>query len=214
MKLILLLLFMPYSAKQDSIPKELLLYGENKQIPNVIKSNVLTALSHYPELKDANIEFVFKQKMKKSIMDAQPVFATLLKKKKNRKYRIRISALMTFTHTAIPIHQIPDSIMIGWIGHELGHIMDYEQRNFFSMVGFGISYLFSGKFIQKAERTADSFAVEHGLGYYIVETKYYILDNADLPQVYKDRIARLYLSPDDILEQVKKLEEKKEEGEL
>lgn len=214
MKFILLLLFMPHAAKQDSIPQELLAYKQNKQIPKVIEKNTLRALSHYPELKETAIQFVFEQKMNKSVMDAQPIFRTLLRKKKNRVYRIRISALMKFTHTAIPIHQIPDSIMVGWIGHELGHIMDYERRNFLSMATFGISYVFSKKFIQKAERTADSFAVAHGLGYYIVETKHYILDHADIPQTYKDRISRLYLSPDDILEQVKELEEQQDEGKL
>lgn len=64
-------------------------------------------------------------------MQAQPIAFTLLKRKKNRVYRINISSLFKLKHTAIPIHQIPDSVMIGWIGHELGHIIDYESRNLF-----------------------------------------------------------------------------------
>jgi len=47
------------------------------------------------------------------------------------------------------------------------------------------------------------------LGKYIIATKRFILDHAELPQAYKDKIARLYLSPDVIVEQIKKLEEKK-----
>lgn len=182
-------------------------FKQNKDIPKVIESNVLQALSYYPELKNTHIRFEFKQHIKKSVMQAQPVALSLLRKKENRIYKINISALFQLNHTAIPIHQLPDSIMIGWIGHELGHIMDYESRNTWSIIGFGVSYLFSKKFIQRAELTADTFAVNHGLGAYIIETKRYILENADIPQVYKDRIARLYTSPDEIVEQVRALEE-------
>ena len=61
---------------------------------------------------------------------------------------------------------------------------------------------------------ADSFAVEQGMGIYIVATKRFILNNADLPQTYKDKIRRLYLSPDVIMDQVRKLEEKKKQQKL
>ena len=181
----------------------------NKQIPAIIEENVLKALSFYPELKDTHISFIFKKNIKSSVMQAQPVLKSLLNKKENRRYRINISALFKLTHSAIPIHQIPDDIMIGWIGHELGHIMDYETKSTFGMVGFGISYVLSDRFVKKAERIADHYAISQGLGDYIVATKRFILDHAELPQAYKDKIARLYLSPDDIVEQVLKLEEEK-----
>lgn len=197
------------TIEQEKIPQDLLKYKEHKEIPAVIEKNVLKALSYYPQLQQTQIKFVFKQAIKKSVMQAQPVITTLLNKRSNRKYQINISALFKLSHAAIPIHQIPDSIMVGWIGHELGHIMDYEQRSALSIVGFGISYLFSSKFIMKAERTADSFAVQQGLGHYIIETKRFILNNAEIPQTYKDRISRLYLSPDIIVEQVRALEEEK-----
>ena len=35
---------------------------------------------------------------------------------------------------------------------------------------------------------ADSLAVERGMGNYIVATKRFILDHAELPQAYKDKI--------------------------
>lgn len=185
-------------------------FKKNKEIPKIIEANVLKALSYYPELQNTHIRFEFKQHIKKSVMQAQPAALSLLRKKENRIYKINISALFRLTHTAIPIHQLPDSIMIGWIGHELGHIMDYESRSTWSIIGFGISYLLSKKFIQRAELTADTFAVNHGLGAYIIETKRFILEHADIPQAYKDRIARLYTSPDEIVEQVKALEEERE----
>ena len=115
--------------------------------------------------------------------------------------------LFKLTHTAISIHQVPDDVMVGWIGHELGHIMDYENRSNSGMISFGYNYYFSGSYVKKAESIADTYAVNQGLGSYLVTTKKFILNHADLPKAYKDKIARLYLSPDDIVEQVRKLEE-------
>ena len=198
------------STTQDTdTDSDLAAFGRNKVIPPVIRRNVLTALSCYPELMHTRIRFVFKQKLKSSVMQAQPVFETLLTRRANRAYQINISALFKLTHTAIPIHQLPDAIMIGWIGHELGHIMDYESRSTARMIGFGLGYVLSANYVKRAERVADDFAVGHGLGPYLIETKRFILNHAELPQAYKDKIARLYVSPEEIVDQVRLLEEQK-----
>src|SRR5690606_14425659 len=110
-------------------------------------------------------------------------------------------------HLETPIDHIPDSVIIGWIGHELGHIMDYETKNSWQMIGFGFRYWTSSRFIREAERIADTYATEHGLGDYILEHKAFVLGHADLPEHYKARIARLYLSPDDIVELITQMEE-------
>ncbi|CCH52945.1 hypothetical protein BN8_01990 [Fibrisoma limi BUZ 3] len=200
------------SAQPDEISPELAAFEQHKHIPSVIRKNVLIALSFYPELRTASIRFVFKQSIRSSVMQAQPVVGSLLGNRNKRAYQINISAMFKLTHTAIPIHHIPDAIMIGWIGHELGHIMDYENRSTFGMIRFGLGYLFSPNYVRKAERVADDFAVKRGLGNYLVATKRFILDHAELPQVYKDKIARLYVSPEEIVEQVRKLEEEKLAG--
>jgi hypothetical protein len=193
----------------DQDDPELLQFGQNKQIPALIEKNVLKALSFYPELENTTIGFIFKTNIKTSVMQAQPVFTTLLRKRKNRRYRINISEYFKLINTQIPIQQIPDDVMIGWIGHELGHILDYEGKSNAGMVSFGYRYYFHSSFVKHAEMVADSLAVERGMGNYIVATKRFILDHAELPQSYKNKIARLYLSPDVIVEQVRKLEEKK-----
>jgi hypothetical protein len=195
--------------QHSEIAADLAVFRKNKRIPLVIEKSVLQALSFYPELHNTPISFGFKRSIKSSVMQAQPVFSTLLNRRKNRAYRINISALFKLTHTAIPIHHLPDAIMIGWIGHELGHIMDYESRSNIGMVGFGISYVLSSDYVKKVENIADTYAVNHGLGQYLIETKRFILDHAELPQVYKDKIARLYVSPEEITEQVKRLEVQK-----
>ncbi len=202
----LLLVFMMSSQVMNP---ELLQFGHNKKIPAVIEKNVLNALSFYPELKNTTISFIFKTDIRTSVMQAQPVPTTLLGKRKNRRYRINISEYFKLINSQIPIEKIPDEVMIGWIGHELGHILDYEGMSNGGMVSFGYRYYFSPSFVKHAEMVADSLAVERGMGNYIVATKRFILNHAELPQAYKDKISRLYLSPDVIVEQVRKLEEKK-----
>src|SRR5687768_13529938 len=70
---------------------ELSAFGHQKQIPASIEKNVLTALSHFPELVNTRIDFVFKKQIKSSVMQAQPYFSSLLFRRKNRRYRIKIS---------------------------------------------------------------------------------------------------------------------------
>lgn len=184
-------------------------YGVNKTIPKIMEESILIALSHYPELKETKINFVFKQDIKKSVMQAQPILGSLLVGKEGRAYQINISSMFKLTHSAMPIHQLPKGILIGWIGHELGHIMDFESRSTFGLIKFGFGYLFSERYLKQAEVIADTYAVNHGLGEYIVQTKRFILNQSDLPEIYKARIARLYLSPDDIVDQIRKLEKAK-----
>ena len=194
----------------EKVTGNLLSYGHNKQIPQVIKLPVLKALAFYPELKDAVISFNFKKNIRSSVMQAQPVFSTLLQKQENRRYRINISSHFKLSSCDMPVTEIPEAVMVGWIVHELGHIVDYEHRSNASIVMFGFRYLFSPEYVKEAERVADTYAVERGSGKYILATKRFILDHAEIPQEYKNKIRRLYLSPDIIVDLVKKLEEKKQ----
>jgi len=67
------------------------------------------------------------------------------------------------------------------------------------MMQFGVGYFFSSRYFMQAERAADLFAISHGLGDKIVATKNFILDHAHLPERYKKKIRRLYLSPEETL---------------
>ncbi len=178
----------------------------NKIIPKSIEDEIRVALSHYPELLETPIEFKFKKKIQKSFMQAQPKFSGLLKKRKNRSYYIMISESFSIEDEKFGVNEIPSDVLIGWIGHELGHIMDYRDRGGFNMIVFGIKYLLSSNYIREAERAADTYAVNRGMGEYILATKDFILSHAHLSEVYKARIKRLYLSPEEILELVEELE--------
>lgn len=186
--------------------QETLEYKQNKVIPPIIEAHVLQALSHFPELKETTIQFLFTDKLETSIMAARPTIGSLFKKREKRTYKVLINPAFKLDYGIDSINQIPDSVMIGWLGHELGHIMDYEQKSAWELMGMGISYSFSKNYIRKAERIADSFAVDRGMGAYLVAKKSFILDHTELPQAYRDKIAALYLSPEDIDKLVADLE--------
>lgn len=176
-------------------------------IPKDVQKEVETALRFYPELEDTQIEFRFKKNIKKSTMQARPTFWSLFKSRKNRKYLVLISRKFKISGKQFRTEDIEDEILIGWFGHELGHIMDYRHRSGLSMVWFGIKYTFSDKYIKEVERSADTFAVAAGMGEYILKTKRFILNKADIAEHYKDRIKKYYLSPTEILNLVNELEE-------
>ena len=176
--------------------------------PESIANQVETALSHYPELADVFIEFKFKNKIRKSTMQAQPEFWSFFRSRSKRKYKILISKTFKIGDSIYLTENIPSVVLIGWLGHELGHIRDYQSRSGLNLIGFGLGYLFSEKAMKRAERTADSFAVNHGMETYILATKNFILNEADFPAVYKRRIKRFYLSPEEIMLLVEEREER------
>ena len=188
-----LLLASPFTAAQERLNHQ-----QNKTFPSIIKTPVLAALSHYPELKETTIHFVFTDKLEKSIMAARPTVGSLFRKRKRRVYNVLINPAFKLGYNLDSINRIPDSVMIGWLGHELGHIMDYEQKSTWEIIGMGISYTFSRNYIRKAECVADTHAVGRGMADYLVTKKSFILNHTELPQAYRDKIEALYLSPEDV----------------
>ncbi|PKR81441.1 hypothetical protein CW751_05135 [Brumimicrobium salinarum] len=168
-------------------------------IPSIIESQVLSALQYYPSLVNVNIRFKFKKNIKKSTMQAQPTWKSFFRSRKNRSYLILISEKFKISDKEFSTIDVPKDVFIGWIGHELGHIMDYQNRTKLNLVWFGIKYLFSPTHIVAAERAADTFAVLQGMEGYILKTKNFILNHADISPKYKKRIKRFYLSPEEIM---------------
>lgn len=177
------------------------------KIPESIKEEVAIAMQHYPQLQDINIEFKFKKNIKKSTMQARPSFKSFFSSKENRNYLILISEKFKIEDEEFLTTHVPEDVLIGWIAHELGHIVDYINRSKGNLVWFGVKYLFSDNHIVEAERAADKYAVEHGLEEYILQTKNFILDHAKISEKYKDRIRKYYLSPEEIMDLIQNRDE-------
>jgi len=177
-------------------------FGNKKQIPAELRDVILKSLSFYPDLKNEKIDFVFNDNIRKSVMQAQPIYTSMYGGRKWRTYVVKISRFFKLKGQKTPIQELPEDVLVGWIGHELGHIMDYLKRNNWSMILFGIGYYTSKSFIISAERAADTYAINHDLGDYILATKDFILHKADMPEKYINRIKRLYLSPEEVMDLV------------
>ena len=186
-------------AQQSNMKQKDSLEFSNKIVPDIIWRETYVALSHYPELKNTPIEIRFKKNIKKSFMQAQPKVNGLLKNRKNRSYFIFISEEFTIEEEKFDVTTVPSDVLIGWIGHELGHIMDYRDRSAADLVWFGVKYITSKNYIREAERAADTYAVNHGLGEYIIATKDFIINHSKLSNTYKNRIKDLYLSQEEIM---------------
>jgi hypothetical protein len=175
-------------------------FGARKTIPPEIREVTLRALSFYPLLKDVKIDFVYNENIRKSLMQAQPRFSTMYGSRKWRSYLIKIHRFFSLKGKSIPVHELPEDVLVGWIGHELGHIMDYLRKNNWSLMLFGLGYFTSKSFIIMAERAADTYALDHGLGEYLLATKDFILHEAGMSEKYIRRIKRLYLPPEEIMD--------------
>ncbi|WZL88556.1 hypothetical protein VS868_13225 [Salinimicrobium sp. 3283s] len=198
------------AAKKDMEEKKIVYQG-NKFIPESLLHEAKVALSYYPELKDVEIDFKYKKDIKKSFMQAQPNKSNLFKGKNDRTYNILISSRFLIEKEEFTMSDVPSEVLIGWLGHELGHVMDYRDKSAMGLIIFGFRYITSENYIKRAERAADTYAVNAGMSEYILATKNFILNNSHLSDTYKERIARLYLSPEEILVLVNKLEEEPEE---
>lgn len=175
-------------------------FAVNKHIPDEIREVTLLALSHYPELIDVEIDFQFQHKIRGSVMQAQPKVGSLLfNKKESRSYRVKISRHLELLDEWVPIEELPQQVLLGWIGHELGHIKDYLDRSMANMVAFGMRYVFSNDFVTHAEIAADTHSVANGLGKALIATKEFVLNHDRLPESYKNKIRALYMSPGEIL---------------
>ncbi len=187
-----------------------------KVIPKSIDKEAKIALKAYPELENVTIKFIIKPSLNKSFMKAQPNFWDLLRPFRKRSYRIYMSDTFELDQLSLKLTDIPSNIVVGWLAHELGHIMDYESRSTPSLIYYGIRYALSSGFVKEAERNADLFAINHNMVDYILATKRFILDNANLSESYKNHIRKNYLSPDEIIyivqEREQEIEAKREDN--
>ena len=179
----------------------------NHKIPKAIEKEAQIAMSFYPQLNEANIIYKFKKNIKKSTMQARPTLDSLFKSKSKRKYIVLISKKFKISNQEYLTVNMPSEVLIGWIGHELGHILDYHNRSHLELLFFGFKYLFFPSYIREAERMADTYAVINGMGEYILKTKKFILSKTDLSESYKNRIKKYYLSPEEIMVLVEELKQ-------
>ncbi|UKN02793.1 hypothetical protein K6119_04590 [Paracrocinitomix mangrovi] len=165
-----------------------------------LEKEIETALAHYPELKDRKIIFRFRVIERKSFMLAQPRLRTLILPRRWRQYEVIISKNYFTKNKLFEDGRVPSDVVVGWIGHELGHVADYLPRSSVNLMWFGFMYSFYNSFIKKAEISADKNAVKAGLIDYLVVSKEFGRNPKYFPQDYIDKLNSLYPSIADVKE--------------
>ncbi len=163
-------------------------------------------LAAYPELLSHPI-YLRKLPTRYSTMRAQPVLNWQFWRRRTRHYRVDFSSHLEVTEH-VRVRELPREVVVGWFAHELGHIVDYLHRPWRGMIAFGLGYALWSRYMRQAERRADSIAVDHGFGAEVIATKHYLMDHATLPEHYKSRLRKYYLSADEIEALVTAYEEK------
>lgn len=179
----------------DSISHYEYLYGENKIIPSEIKELVLVALSFFPEFAETNI--VFEYKSIKQTMNARPFVSNIFKRKTNRKYKIIINDNQG-KHKGLPIEKLSFNIVVGWLAHELAHIVVYEKMTNPQIISFAVKYLTSNRYNRMVERCTDFLTIKHGLAYPLYDGVEYLLNDDTISEDYKNKIRENYLTLDEI----------------
>lgn len=198
--------FSNHPKTENKDPDEVVRF-KNKTVPKVILEPVLKALAYFPDLDSVDITFEFKENISGAVMQAQPkIISLFVNGKEDRKYRIKITRELDLGGELLPIEKIPIDALVGWIGHELGHVMDYLKRSSTEMMHFGARYFLSKKKVTEAELTADGYAIGCGMGLQILANKTYILNNEGFDVEYRNKIKSLYMSPDQIISMSEALE--------
>jgi len=176
-----------------------------RAVHNIIFQNVesermkrlfTSTLSAYPRLLPHPI-YLRKLPMRYSTMRAQPVMNWQFLSRATRHYRVDFSNHLEITEY-VKMRELPDEVIVGWFAHELGHIIDYLERPLRGMIAFGLGYALWSRYMRKAEKRADTIAVDHGFGAEVLATKRFLIDNAALPPHYRQRLEKYYLSADEI----------------
>ena len=169
----------------------------NKIFIDDYKAQCLKALSFYPELKDANIEF--REAEIATTLVARPIISSFFNTDYERTYEV------IFNNAAdceVPFSELPEEGQIGILGHELAHILDYETKSFGQLLVTGCFYI-NAHSIRNYEREIDRVTVERGLGEKLHDAYHYILEESEASLKYKNFKKFTYLEPHEIMEHVR-----------
>ncbi len=170
------------------------LFSPSVSIPKQVQTAFEETLQYYPELGGVDVKLVPKPN-KSASMSAAPKVNVLWRNKKNRQYRIYIK-LGGPEKNGLQVQQLSHELLLGVLGHELGHIADYHQKTRWQLICMGIQQM-SKKYVAQMERQTDKIAIEHGLGNYLLQFREYVLQLEHMPK-FKQRTIKNYLTPNEI----------------
>src|ERR1043165_7583209 len=174
------------------------IYFDNTEIPADYQDEILKALTHYPELKGVHI--IFRKKRQHPVPYSTSPSLWRILTGRTRKYTITLREKAFGPTQKALFKNLTPEMRRGVIGHELGHVVQYESMSNLELLRFCAS-LVNRSNQQKFERGADTIAIEHGLGEGLHKHAVYI---RSIDGYIKERpeIVINYLAPAEILQKL------------
>ncbi len=155
--------------------------SSSEKYPDLL-TDVQFVLSYYPELQGKKIKVYYTSI--KQTMNSRPCFRNLFMRKENRTYRIIINN-NTGKEKGLPIAELSEDVRIGFIAHEVAHMLTYDQMNNAQTMKFALKYLLSKKYVYNVERYTDNVAIEHQLARQLYAGTAYCQSCTDLTPQYR-----------------------------
>jgi hypothetical protein len=176
-------------------------FGKKKDVSmkdEKLKLAFFVALRHYPELIESSLKIRLKNI--NATMQAQPKWTFILRRKENRAYQILVNKDNTIN--GIYYKDLSFNSLVGWIGHELAHILDYSKKDNLEMISFIADYVTSQDRMRKIERKADKETIRHGLGIQLLDGVTFFHKNKRISREYREKKKKYYLSPEEIVAEI------------
>ncbi|MEL7249252.1 MAG: hypothetical protein AAFO03_12565 [Bacteroidota bacterium] len=176
-----------------ALPSLKALYGSNKIVSPVYELQFYTALSFYPNLRNAHI--YFRSRDLPTSMRAKPANSSLLTHQ--REYCIFINDQST---EVVDLSRATFTELTGCIIHELAHIQDYESMSNGGIIWTGLQYVLSQAFKSQLEKKTDQIAAQHGGGYYLYLFTDFVFERAAAAEGYLENKKQNYYTPEQLLQ--------------
>jgi len=174
-----------------------------KKLPAGYEQETMAALSCFPELQKVPIKFRIAHSY--SALRTRPTVMSMFLPKGYRSYVIFISNKTISNITPISFQNLPGEARIGVIGHELSHVVDFNQKSTWRSLQVALRH-FSIRYMDSLEYHTDKICIDHGLGLRLyawsrfVRETLHIANYRGADYVLKGDMHReRYMNPDTIL---------------
>ena len=192
-----------YTDYADSLPFFVGIMGKKKELKTNdkrLQTAFYVALSRYPELHGKKISL--RLKSIPSTMQAQPDASFLFKRRVKRGYHIFVND--NPEPTGIDYRELSFNALVGWLGHELAHLIDYSSMKNRELLGFVTAYVFDKREMKRTERQADRETIKRGLGVQLLDGAHFFHKSKKVSKKYRKKNQKYYLSEEEIIADIKK----------
>lgn len=177
--------------------------SENSEIIPKYEKEINFVMNGYPELENVTIFFI--EKEIPHTMQSRPKLNFLFRSKNNREYKIISNNKLTESG-GILFEDLSFEERVGVLSHEVGHVVDYEDRSRLGILFFAIKYMFENS-KRKSEQNVDRITINHGFGKQLIAFSELAFYGEGISQEYKNKKNKYYYPPKELVKLEKNFSE-------